>query len=228
MCVVLHCALLSCAFMLARFQAHSGSLTRAAFLSARNDSLAKVAIIAAGFVTVYTHSAWLKSAEELLPALAAPPLGLFHATGAAHGSRWRLPFCGRYTWIPMSRRARRCLSSSTFAGLLLAALILRALVPVGFMPAMDRGFSLKVQLCTTRGVERTVCAMARTVVALPPLPLMMRPVSTRFRARLRLHPFSLHRSISRSSSAKSPRSSSHLLPYRRSFARNLRASPALV
>jgi Co/Zn/Cd efflux system component len=49
---------LSCAFMLARFQAHRGSLTRAAFLSARNDTLANVAIIAAGLVTAYTHSAW--------------------------------------------------------------------------------------------------------------------------------------------------------------------------
>jgi len=33
---------LSCAFMLARFRAHSGSLTRAAFLSARNDTVANV------------------------------------------------------------------------------------------------------------------------------------------------------------------------------------------
>src|SRR5882672_6921720 len=49
---------LSCAFMLARFRANSGSLTRAAFLSARNDTVANVAIIAAGFVTAYTHSAW--------------------------------------------------------------------------------------------------------------------------------------------------------------------------
>src|SRR5579859_865980 len=49
---------LSCAFMLARFRTHSGSLTRAAFLSARNDTLANVAIIAAGFITAYTHSAW--------------------------------------------------------------------------------------------------------------------------------------------------------------------------
>jgi Co/Zn/Cd efflux system component len=49
---------LSCAFMLARFRTHSGSLTRAAFLSARNDTVANVAIIAAGFVTAYTHSAW--------------------------------------------------------------------------------------------------------------------------------------------------------------------------
>lgn len=38
---------LSCAFILARFRSHSGSLTRAAFLSARNDAVANVAIIAA-------------------------------------------------------------------------------------------------------------------------------------------------------------------------------------
>src|SRR5882757_1267844 len=49
---------LSCAFMLARFRTHSGSLTRAAFLSARNDTVANVAIIVAGFVTAYTNSAW--------------------------------------------------------------------------------------------------------------------------------------------------------------------------
>lgn len=49
---------LSCALMLVRFRAHSGSLTRAAFLSARNDVLANVAIIAAGLVTAYTLSGW--------------------------------------------------------------------------------------------------------------------------------------------------------------------------
>ena len=49
---------LSCAFMLVGFRAHSGSLTRAAFLSARNDALANVAIIAVGFVTAYTFSGW--------------------------------------------------------------------------------------------------------------------------------------------------------------------------
>ena len=42
---------LLCAFMLVQFRGHSDSLTRAAFLSARNDVLANVAIIAAGFVT---------------------------------------------------------------------------------------------------------------------------------------------------------------------------------
>lgn len=49
---------LSCAFMLARFRSHSGSLTRAAFLSSRNDSVANVAIILAGLVTAYTLSGW--------------------------------------------------------------------------------------------------------------------------------------------------------------------------
>ena len=49
---------LSCAFMLVHLRAHSGSLTRAAFLSARNDVLANIAIIAAGFITAYTLSGW--------------------------------------------------------------------------------------------------------------------------------------------------------------------------
>jgi Co/Zn/Cd efflux system component len=49
---------LSCAFMLARFRAHSGSLSHAAFLSARNDALANIAIMAAACVTVFYPSAW--------------------------------------------------------------------------------------------------------------------------------------------------------------------------
>jgi Co/Zn/Cd efflux system component len=49
---------LTCAAMLARFRSHSGSLTRAAFLSARNDALANIGIIGAGFVTAYTLSGW--------------------------------------------------------------------------------------------------------------------------------------------------------------------------
>ena len=47
-----------CAFILVRFRTHSGSLTKAAFLSARNDALANIAIIVAGFITVHTHSGW--------------------------------------------------------------------------------------------------------------------------------------------------------------------------
>ncbi len=49
---------LACAFMLTRYRHHSGSLTRAAFLSARNDALANIAIVATGFVTAWTLSAW--------------------------------------------------------------------------------------------------------------------------------------------------------------------------
>lgn len=50
---------LSCAFLLAKFRDHSGSLTKAAFLSARNDAIANVAIVAAGLVTaILWRSAW--------------------------------------------------------------------------------------------------------------------------------------------------------------------------
>jgi Co/Zn/Cd efflux system component len=38
----------TCALMLVAYRHHSGSLTKAAFLSARNDALANIAIIAAG------------------------------------------------------------------------------------------------------------------------------------------------------------------------------------
>jgi len=49
---------LGCAFLLARFRHHKGSLTRAAFLSARNDALANIAIMAAGGLTLLWPSAW--------------------------------------------------------------------------------------------------------------------------------------------------------------------------
>jgi Co/Zn/Cd efflux system component len=49
---------LFCAFLLVRFRAHRGSLTRAAFLSARNDALANLVIIAAAGVTALTWSPW--------------------------------------------------------------------------------------------------------------------------------------------------------------------------
>jgi len=50
---------LCCALMLARVRHHSGSLTKAAFLSARNDALANIAIIAAGLVTALLwRSVW--------------------------------------------------------------------------------------------------------------------------------------------------------------------------
>lgn len=49
---------LFCALLLTRFRHHSGSLTRAAFLSARNDALANIAIIAAGLMTLAITSPW--------------------------------------------------------------------------------------------------------------------------------------------------------------------------
>ena len=48
----------SCALMLARFRHEGGSLARAAFLSARNDVIANIAIILAGLLTVIFPSAW--------------------------------------------------------------------------------------------------------------------------------------------------------------------------
>jgi Co/Zn/Cd efflux system component len=49
----------SCAYLLAAYRNAGGSLTKAAFLSARNDAFANVAIIAAGAVTFYLwRSPW--------------------------------------------------------------------------------------------------------------------------------------------------------------------------
>ena len=49
---------LTFAFLLARYRHRGGSLTKAAFLSARNDAFANVAIVATGLVTAYALSAW--------------------------------------------------------------------------------------------------------------------------------------------------------------------------
>lgn len=49
---------LFCALILARFRKHSESLVKAAFLSARNDVLANIAIVGAGLITAYTYSVW--------------------------------------------------------------------------------------------------------------------------------------------------------------------------
>ena len=49
---------LTCAVLLARHRKTAGSLTRAAFLSARNDALANVGIIAAGLFTALHPSVW--------------------------------------------------------------------------------------------------------------------------------------------------------------------------
>ena len=49
---------LLCAFLLARYRSGAGSLSKAAFLSARNDAFANVTIVAAAGVTALTQSGW--------------------------------------------------------------------------------------------------------------------------------------------------------------------------
>lgn len=49
---------LTCALLLARVASSGGSLSKAAFLSARNDVAANVAIIGAGLMTAATMSPW--------------------------------------------------------------------------------------------------------------------------------------------------------------------------
>lgn len=48
----------TCAFILARVRDRRGSLIKAAFLSARNDAIANIAIIVAGAITVVWRTAW--------------------------------------------------------------------------------------------------------------------------------------------------------------------------
>jgi Co/Zn/Cd efflux system component len=48
----------TCALILARVRRAGGSLSRAAFLSARNDVLANIAIVGAGALTLLRPSAW--------------------------------------------------------------------------------------------------------------------------------------------------------------------------
>lgn len=49
---------LLCAALLVGVRTHGGSLTRAAFLSARNDAVANLAIVGAGLLTAATRSPW--------------------------------------------------------------------------------------------------------------------------------------------------------------------------
>jgi Co/Zn/Cd efflux system component len=62
---------LTCALLLARYRRQGGSLTRAAFLSARNDCLANVAIVAAGLVTA---TLWPSAWPDLIVGLAIAAL----------------------------------------------------------------------------------------------------------------------------------------------------------
>jgi Co/Zn/Cd efflux system component len=50
---------LSCALLLVRHRNHPGSLSKAAWLSARNDALANLAIIAVAVVTIWVQTGWI-------------------------------------------------------------------------------------------------------------------------------------------------------------------------
>ena len=50
---------LTCAFLLLRHRNHPGSLATAAWLSARNDALANLAIIAVAVVTIWVQTGWI-------------------------------------------------------------------------------------------------------------------------------------------------------------------------
>ena len=65
----------SCAFILAKFRQSQKSLVMAAYLSARNDALANVAIITAGITTMY----WDSSIPDLAVGLA---IGMLNANAA--------------------------------------------------------------------------------------------------------------------------------------------------
>lgn len=68
----------TCTALLVRHRASAGSLTRAAFLSARNDTFANVAIVAVGVVTLWWRSPW----PDLVVGLA---IGLLNA-----GAAWKV------------------------------------------------------------------------------------------------------------------------------------------
>jgi Co/Zn/Cd efflux system component len=75
---------LTCALMLIRFRGHSGSLSKAAFLSARNDAFANVAIIAAGLITAF---AWRSAWPDLIVGVAIALLNLDAAREVFEASR---------------------------------------------------------------------------------------------------------------------------------------------
>lgn len=71
---------LSCALLLVRHRTGNGSMARAAWLSARNDGLANLAIIIVAIATIWLHTGWLDIALGLA-------IGLLNA-GAAR-EVWR-------------------------------------------------------------------------------------------------------------------------------------------
>ena len=50
---------LACAFLLVRHRTAQGSMAKAAWLSARNDALANIAIIGVAVATIWVHTGWI-------------------------------------------------------------------------------------------------------------------------------------------------------------------------
>lgn len=74
---------LTCALVLARFRKQSGSMIKAAFLSARNDAFANIAIIGAGLVTLVWPSIW----PDLVVGIAIAILNARAATDVMQAAR---------------------------------------------------------------------------------------------------------------------------------------------
>jgi Co/Zn/Cd efflux system component len=74
---------LFCTFLLTRFRKTNESLTKAAYLSARNDALANVAIILAGIATLFWVSGW----PDLLVGIGILILNLDSATEVLEAAR---------------------------------------------------------------------------------------------------------------------------------------------
>jgi Co/Zn/Cd efflux system component len=74
---------LACALLLARVREHAGSLSKAAFLSARNDAVANVAIVFAGGATAFVGNAW----PDLVVGIAIAALNAGAAREVWHAAR---------------------------------------------------------------------------------------------------------------------------------------------
>ena len=72
-----------CAYLLSRFRKSKESLTKAAYLSARNDALANVAIISASVISLFWTSGW----PDLIVGIGILLLNLDSATEVLEASR---------------------------------------------------------------------------------------------------------------------------------------------
>jgi hypothetical protein len=92
---------MSCALMLGRYRHHAASLTKAAFLSARNDALANIAIILAGLVTAYL---WCSAWQDLIVGLAIAAMNEDAARADWQAALQEHRAAG--IWLVRGRRAR--------------------------------------------------------------------------------------------------------------------------